>query len=175
MKKLLLITSLFFILSACGQKLPSYKEGYGMVAIPYHLTNRTSFKFIQTYEWRSSEDEKFSVKIQQGTYPKDVALSELLPSGNYTIDTFVIRMVSQSTVHSAMKEVERKIEPPFELYISPGSIMMVPVVYEYEQYLKDDTIIVQPNIHNIEDNEEKFYIDTLKNKENFGEWKIEMI
>ena len=155
MNKLLFITSLFLVLSACGQKLPSYEEGYGMVATPYHLKNRTSLKFMYTYEWISSEDENFSVKIQQGTYPKDLALSELLPSGNYMIDTIVIRTVSQSKVISTTKEVERKIEPPFELYISPGSIMMVPVVYEFEQYLEKDSIIIQPNVHNIEDIEEE--------------------
>ena len=147
-----------------------------MVAIPYHLINRTSLKFVHTYEWISSEDEKFSVKIQQGTYSKDLALSELLPSGNYTIDTIVIRTVSQSNVMSNMSEAERKIEPPFELHISPGSIMMVPVVYEFEQYIADhDNIIVKPNVHNIEEIEEEFYIDKLKNKENFSDWKIEMI
>ena len=175
MKKILFITLLFLILTACGQKLPSYTEGHGIVAVPYNLINRTNFKFLHTYEWKSSSDDKFSVKIQKGTYSKDLALSELIPSGNYTIDTIIIRQVSDTSVIGSFKEIERKIEPPFELYISPGSIMIVPVVYEFEQYLDADAIRTKPNVHDIEDDEKEFYIDKLKNKENFAEWKIKMI
>ena len=133
MVKKIIYISLFLILTSCSQKLPNYTEGFGMVAVPYHLINRTSLKFLYTYEWTSSQDNDFSIKIKQGTYAKDLALSGLLPSGTYTIDTLVIRTVQESNVLSSHKAIERKIEPPFELNISPGSIMMVPVVYEFQQ------------------------------------------
>lgn len=175
MKKLLIIVALLLIFPACAQKLPSYKEGYGMVAVPYHFINRSGVTFLYTYEWLSSKDEGFSVKVQEGTYNKDVALSGLIPSGNYTIDTMIIRVVSAPNVISSMKDIEQKIEPPFDLYISSGSINMVPIVYEFEQYLDKDSIRIKPNVHDIEDDEEKFYIDRIKKRENFGEWEIEML
>jgi hypothetical protein len=83
--------------------------------------------------------------------------------------------VQQSNIIARTEEIERKIEPPFELFVSPGSIMMIPAVYEFEQYLDADAIIVQPNVHPIEDDEKEFFIGKLKNKENFAEWKIEVI
>lgn len=175
MKKLLIIVALLLIFPACAQKLPSYEDGYGMVAIPFHLINRSGIKFLHTYEWVSSQDEAFSVKIQEGTYNNDVALSKLLPSGNYKIDTLIIREVMDAGVISNFKEIKREIEPPFEIYISSGSIMMVPFVYEFEQYLEKDAIMSKPNIHEIEDTEKEFYIDRLKKRENFDGWKIEIL
>ena len=175
MKKLLFISLLFLILSACAQKLPSYKEGHGMVAVPYHLKNRTSLKFLYTYEWISSEDDEFSVKIRQGTYSKDLAVSALIPAGNYKIDTLVIRSVSQANVEGTGREVKQKIEPPFELYISPGSIMVVPVVYEFEQFMENEYIKIKPNIHNFEADDNETYTDILKKKENIADWKIEVM
>ena len=175
MKKLLFISLIFFTLAACAQKLPSYKEGYGMVAVPYHLINRTDLKYLYTYEWISSENKEFSVKIQQGLNNKDVAVSGLIPSGNYTIDTLVIRGVAQANVDGTGRKMEQKIEPPFELQIMPGSIMVVPVVYEFEQYMEMEYIKIKPNIHNFKDDENEIYINILKNRENSGDWKVEIM
>ena len=63
------------LLSGCAQNLPQQESGYGMVAVPYHFINRTKFGFLYAYEWRSREDEVFSVMIKKGTY------------GNLIVDT----------------------------------------------------------------------------------------
>jgi hypothetical protein len=175
--KTIRILSVFLLLvisSGCAQKLPSYKEGYGMVAVPYYIINRSGFRFLYTFEWISSKDDNFSVKIQQGTYNKDVALSGLIPSGNYLIDTVIIRVVSESNVMSTRKKIEQKIEPTFNLNVSAGSISMVPVVYEFEQYLGSQTILIKSNVHDLADDEEEFFIDRIKKRENVNQWKVKI-
>ena len=176
MKTIRILSAFLFLVisSGCAQKLPSYKEGYGMVAVPYHIVNRSGFRFLYTFEWISSTDDNFSVKIQKETYNKDVALSDLIPSGNYLIDTVIIRVVSESNVMSSRRKIERKIESPFNLNVSSGSISMVPVVYEFEQYLGSQTILIDSNVHDLEDDEEQFYIDRIRNRENVNQWKVEI-
>lgn len=160
-----------FVLFGCAQKLPTYQKGYGLVAVPYKFNNQTQYPFLYTYEWKSSEDDRFFLKISQKGYANDVSLSGLIPAGQYKIDTIVTRIVKESNIGSTHNKWEQKLDQPFTVYVEEGYVMLIPYVYEIVQYPQGDSILFKYNVHEIDVEEETFYTNKLTNKEGISGWK----
>ena len=166
----------FFIIClfpfGCTQKLPTHEAGYGLVALPFNLMNRTSIQFIHTYEWRSSTDNRFSIKIERGSQYKGVAVSGPIPTGEYTVDTVIIRTPPQSHLSSPANKQESKLEAPFVVEIHEGEIGLIPLVFEAEQTLKQQSIYLDHNVVEFDDELKRFYTEMLEKKENIDQWKV---
>ncbi|MGI9535601.1 MAG: hypothetical protein ACR2PB_00920 [Desulfocapsaceae bacterium] len=152
-----------------------HDAGYGLVALPFNLINRTSIAFIHTYEWRSSTDGRFSIKIERGSQYKGVAVSGPIAAGEYTVDTIVVRTPPQSNLSSATSREESKIEVPFVVEVHDGEIGLIPLVFEAEQTLKHESIYLNHNVVEFDDELERFYSEKLKKKENISQWKIRLL
>lgn len=174
LKKLfILIIPIFWV--GCAQKLPEHESGYGMIAIPYHITNRTKFSFLNSFEWISSSDDRFSVKVESGTYNNDVALSDPIPAGSYTVDSLVIRTGGDTQVETMRSKQIIKIEYPFIVDIVDGVIMLAPYILKAEQSIESEAIYIKPAIHEFDDEDEAFYSDRLRKREGFSQWRIEIL
>ena len=166
---------ILIVLFGCTQKLPDHESGFGMIGIPYHLINRTDFSFLNSYEWISSSDDRFSVKVEYGTYNKDVALSDLIPAGSYNVDSLVVRTGGDTQVETYRSKQIIEIEYPFTVDIVDGVIMLAPYVLEVEQYIESESIYLNPSIHEFDDEDEAFYAAQLRKREGFEQWKIEIL
>jgi len=51
---------LVFLLSSCAQKLPNHESGHGLIAVPFEVSNRTSYQLIRAIELKSSREESLS-------------------------------------------------------------------------------------------------------------------
>ena len=173
-KKLFILLILIFLLG-CAQKLPQHDSGYGMIAMPYHIINRTQFSFLNSFEWISSTDDRFSVKVESGTYNKDVALSDLIPAGSYTVDSLLVRTGGDTRVETYRSKQIIEIEYPFTVDIVDGVIMLAPYVLKAEQSIESEAIYVSPAIHEFDDEDEAFYSAKLRKREGFSQWRIEIL
>ena len=160
------------LITGCAQKLPEQEAGYGMVAVPYHFINRTQFGFLQAFEWRSGDDENFSVLIKKGTYSNDVAISDPIPVGTYMVDTIIAHYVSDGQVESRRNKKVHEVKDPFVVDVYEGSITLIPFVYELEQYIQSESILFNSNFHYFEGDEQSFYHDKLEKREGIDQWKI---
>ena len=163
---------LFMMFSGCAQKLPEQEAGYGMVAVPYNFINRTKVGFLNAYEWKCSDDERFSVLIKRGTYSNDVAVSEPLPVGQYLVDTIIVHYVSDVKVESRRNKTVHEVKDPFVVVVHEGSITLIPYVYEVEQYIQSESIFLKNNFHYFEGDEQDFYYAKLEDREGIDQWKI---
>lgn len=173
--KIIYLSVIIIFLSGCTQKIPTHDTGYGLVAIPCSFINKTSFSIMSTYEFRSSTDAQFSIKIKQNMNHKDVVISEAIKMGTYTVDAIIIKNLPQSRVSSAKREYVHKIEPPFEINVYDGEIVLIPFVFEVKQYQESETIYCIPRTFAFDDELEEFYSDKLKNKKNVEQWKIKVL
>jgi hypothetical protein len=162
------ITSMF----GCAQKIPVHEAGYGLVAIPYHVINRSSIAYLHTYEWKSSTDEHISIKIDPGIRSDSIAFSDPIAEGQYTLDILVVRSVPQHHVTSSSSYDERALEDPFTIDVFNGEIGLVPVVFEFEQYLQGEQIMMKNGAVEFDDELEKAYHDRLEAMENSNLWKV---
>lgn len=162
-------------LLGCSQKLPKHESGYGMIGIPYHFINRTRFSFLNSFEWRSSTDDRFSVKVEHGTYNNDVALSSLIPAGSYSVDSLVIRTGGDTRVQTYRSKEIIALEDPFTVAIADGVILLAPYVLRAEQSIESESLYVKPAIHEFDDEDETFYAARLRKREGFRQWRIEIL
>jgi hypothetical protein len=175
MKKISFLITLIimpFLILSCSQKLPVQQAGFGLVAVPFHVINRTDFTFIYTYELRSSTDEKFCIMIKPGINNNDVSLSNLIKEGEYYVDKMVTKVVTDYYVMSKASKHEVDLEEPFTIYVNSGEIVLFPILVEVEQYLKNESIMVQGKNIEVNDELEKFYRDRIMKMENSNMWKV---
>jgi hypothetical protein len=169
---LLFLSSFLTSMFGCAQKLPLHEAGYGLVAMPYHVINRSSIAYLYTYEWKSSTDEQISIKLDPGIRSDSIAFSDPIAEGQYTIDTLVVRSVPQHNVTSNSSSDERALEDPFIIDVFNGEIGLVPVVFKFEQYLQGEQIMMKNGAVEFDDELEKSYHDRLKEMENSNLWTV---
>ena len=163
---------ILFFLFGCAQQIPTHDTGYGLVAIPYKFINTTEFSPIYTYEFRSSEDALFSAKIQMKLYSNDVSISEPIKQGRYTIDTIIMKAAPQSKLSGTRSTIVHKIEMPFEINIYDGVVVLIPFIFEVNQYQENEMIYCTPKTVPFEGDSEIFYSEKLKNRENIEQWEV---
>ena len=62
---------------------------------------------------------------------------------NTLIDTNVVSIVNDAQVMSQRSRQKLKIENPFAIDVHDGSITLIPLVYEIEQYVESESILIK--------------------------------
>ena len=63
------------------------------------------------------------------------------------IDTIVVSIVNDAQVKSQWSRKELKMEDPFFIDVHDGTITLIPLVYEIEQYIESEYILIKRNLH----------------------------
>ena len=101
------------LLGSCAQKLPYHEPGYGLIAVPFEVSNITSYQLIRAIELKSTGDEAFSLRLNAPPLNDDVVLSPPLAEGSYLIDYYVTKVVAVPGVNDGLRPLEGKLHIVF--------------------------------------------------------------
>ena len=163
------------ITPGCSQKLPVTETGYGLVAIPFKVSNYTRFQLVSLFELRSSLDDSFSFEIHQTGSADDIVISKMIAEGEYLVDTVVVKANPQHMVISKSLRQEVKLKTPIPLKIQGGEIVFVPILMKAEQHLVDQTIIPKFESEALRPEAIQNYVTAIKNKENSSNWIVRVL
>ena len=110
--------------------------------------------------------------IEKSQFNNDVSVSGLIPAGQYLVDSIVVSVVNDAQVMSQWSRQEHKIKDPFVIDVYEGSITLIPFVYEMEQYVESESILIKKNFHYFHGDEQSIYYNKLKKREGIDQWKI---
>ena len=168
----LFIASLFLV--SCAQKLPPPEQGYGLIALPFKVSNPTSYQLVRAIELKSSRDESFSLRIATPPLNDDVVISPPIPAGSYLIDYYLTRVVPMPGVNDGLKPQSIKLPSPVQATIKEGQIYLFPLILRATQSTRAEYIYCNFSFSPLEQSEALYYRDKLSEMENGDRWQVVM-
>lgn len=161
------------LVGGCAQKLPTPSLAEGLLVMPMQAVNTTTPRqFVLFYEFVNSSEPSPSLIIRPDA-AADFWISPLLPQGNYSMDTLVLRSSNQYGVISSANKEEIPLDRPMTFSIQPGEITFMAGLLEVRQSMDDgETIRFQHNFRKMTDAEYEDYLGRFLSLENSGGWKI---
>ena len=163
-----------FLISSCAQKLPNHESGYGVIAVPFEVSNPTSYRLIRAIELRSTRDEKFSLRLDAPPLNDDVVLSTPIAEGVYQIDYYVTKVVPVSGVNDGLRPRSVKLSSPVQVELGDGEIFVFPLVFRATQSARADYIYCDFSVSALEPARRSYYRDKLSGMENGDSWQIKI-
>lgn len=167
--------ALFFVgilLSSCAQKLPDHEPGFGLLAVPFTVSNSTSYQLIRAIELRSSEDDSFSIRVNSPPLNDDVALSPPIPQGSYLIDYYLTRVVPVSGVNDGLRPQSIKLSSPVRVDLDDGELFVLPLMFRATQTTRADYIYCNFSYSPVDRSQLVYYRDKLSGLENSANWRV---
>lgn len=168
------LVCLGFLLSSCAQKLPYHDSGYGLIAVPFEVSNRTSYRLIRAIELRSSAHQEFSLRVDAPPLNDDVALSPPIAQGSYLIDYYITRVVPVPGVNDGLRPQSIKLPAPVQVTLQDGEIFVFPLVFRATQSTRADYIYCDFSYSALEPAHEIYYRDKLSGMENGDSWQVKI-
>ncbi len=160
------------LLCSCVQKLPPPKQGYGLIAVPFKVSNPTSYQLIRAIELKSSRDERFSLRIDAPPLNDDVVLSQPIPVGSYLIDYYVTMVVPVPGVNDGMRPQPMELSSPVNFTIAEGKLFLFPLSFKATQSNRAEYIYCQFSYAPLEKSQALYYLDKLSGLENGDHWQV---
>ncbi len=173
MQRALLLCFATFLLSSCiAQKLPYHETGYGLVAIPYEVSNQTSYRLVKAIVLKSSSDESFSIRIDMPPFNDDVVFSKPLPEGSYVVDYSMAVSVPVSGIFERGTQGRDNFLNPIRIDLKDGEIVVFPLLYKADQYRRSDYITCNIDYEKLDPAQESYYLKKLSAMENGDQWRV---
>ncbi len=173
-RHMVLCILLIALFSSCARKLPEPGEQrFAMLAIPMKSIATGTQRFHYSYSLSGEQPISFQIKIQPGI-GKDFAFSELLPAGEYAVDSYTVHGSPAYPIilHTLKDTVE--LEEKIYFTLSPGTILILDMLIEVKVESIDYETFTQQQRWKILENEElNLYVDKLKRLEGVNSWEIE--
>ena len=166
----LLFAALF--LSSCVQKLPTPERGHGLIAVPFKVSNPTSYQLIRGIELRSSRDESFSLRIDAPPLNDDVVFSPPIPAGSYLIDYYLTKVVPVPGVNDGSRPQSIKLPSPVQISIDEGELYLFPSIFNATQSTRADYIYCRISHAPMQESQSLYYRDKLSGMENGDRWRV---
>jgi hypothetical protein len=168
---------LFFValfLCSCVQKLPPPEPGHGLVAVPFKVSNPTSYQLIRAIELKSSRDESFSLRIAAPPLNDDVVFSPPIPAGSYLIDYYLTKVVPVPGVNDGLRPQSIKLPSPVQISIEEGELHLFPLIFKATQSTRADYIYCRISHAPLGESQALYYRDKLSGMENGDRWRLVM-
>ena len=166
---------LFFaalLLSSCVQKLPPPEQGHGLIAVPFRVSNPTSYQLIRAVELKSSRDESFSLRIGAPPLNDDVVFSPPIPAGNYLIDYYLTRVVPVPGVNDGLRPQSIKLPSPVQVTIKEGELYLFPLIFKATQSTRADYIYCRIFYAPMGEDQALYYRSKISAMENGDRWRV---
>ena len=162
------------LLSSCAQKLPNHESGHGLIAVPFEVSNRTSYQLIRAIELKSSTNGEFSLRLDAPPLNDDVALSPPIPQGSYLIDYYLTRVVPVPGVNDGLRPQSINLPAPVQVTLEDGEIFVFPIVFRATQSTRADYIYCNFTNSTLDPDRKIYYRDKLSGMENGSMWKVKI-
>lgn len=162
------------ILSSCAQKLPSYEQGHGLIAVPFRVSNPTSYQLIRAIELKSSRDQSFSLRLEAPPFNDDVVFSKPIPSGSYLIDYYLMKVVPVSGVNDGLSPSPTPLSTPVQVAIKDGELFVFPLAFKAAQSTRADYIYCDFSYSPLAQSEARYYREKLSSLENGERWRVNL-
>mgnify|MGYP001820489721 CR=1 FL=1 len=167
-----ILVCLGILLGSCAQKLPYHESGYGVIAVPFEVSNITSYQLIRAIELKSTRDETFSLRLDAPPLNDDVVLSPPLAEGSYLIDYYVTRVVPVPGVNDGLRPQSIKLSTPVQVNLGDGEIFLFPLIFRAAQTTRADYIYCDFSHSALQPDRANYYRDKLSGMENGDMWKV---
>lgn len=173
LQKVLLLSVATLLLSSCiAQKLPHHETGYGLVAVPYQVSNETTYQLVKAIELKSSADESFSIRLDMPPFNDDVVFSKPIPEGSYLVDYSIAVSVPVSGVIEKGTQGRNNFSDPVRIDLKDGDMFLFPMLFKANQYKKADYIICNIAHEKLDPAQERSYLEKLPAMENGDQWRV---
>lgn len=169
---MLLCASALLLGSCIAQKLPLHEAGYGLVAVPYQISNQTSYELVKAIELKSTEAADFSIRIDMPPFNDDVVISKPIPEGSYVVDYGDAVSVPVSGVLERGSTGRVNFTEPVRIDLKDGDIILFPMLFTAEQYRRSDYVVCNIDHGPLTAEQQRYYLDKLPAMENGGQWRV---
>ena len=163
-----------FLLSSCAQQLPYHESGYGVVAVPFEVSNRTSYRLIRAIELKSSSNKEFSIRLDAPPLNDDVVFSPKIAQGSYLVDYYITRVVPVPGVNDGLKPQSIKLPAPVQVTLQDGEIFLFPLIFRAAQSTRADYVYCNFTNSALDTARKIYYRDKLSGMENSDMWQIKI-
>jgi len=172
-KHLLVLAGALLLLSACiAPKLPYHETGYGLVAVPYEISNQTTYQLVKAVALKSSRDEAFTIRIDAPPLNDDVVISQPLSAGSYVVDYLeAVSVPVPGVIEKGSRGRENFIEP-VRIDIKDGEITLFPMLFSASQYKRADYVVCHISHEDLTAEKQGYYLEKIPAMENGDQWRM---
>ncbi|MCG6931815.1 MAG: hypothetical protein LJE64_14775 [Desulfofustis sp.] len=169
----MLLCAAALLLGSCvAQKLPQHEAGFGLVAVPYQISNQTTYQLVKAIVLKSTEDADFSVRIDMPPFNDDVVISQPIPEGSYVVDYADAVSVPVSGVLDRGSTGRVNFTEPVRIDLKDGDIILFPMLFTAEQYRRADYVVCNINHQPLDPEQQNYYLNKLPAMENGAQWRV---
>lgn len=170
----ILLIVVVVLISSCAQKLPPpLSAGTGMLAIPMMARSEGPARdFNYYYSYSGTVPHPFEIKIIP-VIGRDFSLSDVLPAGEYIVDTYTVYGVPSINMNLAVSKEVIRLDEEIPLRIEPGTILMARELFMVNVSTLDfETYTENSSWKALDDDETSDYLKRLRALEGAEGWRI---